>query len=73
MSQGKSLRFFYLKIDGSRYNQKFKTYESAHDFAMSVFEHMMKENEIIEKVEIFDHKNKKIKEVIFSKHSQVII
>lgn len=60
MSQNKTLRFFYLKIDNERYDQKFKTFEAARDFAASVHEHMAHEKKMVECVEIYDHKNKKI-------------
>jgi hypothetical protein len=63
MAQNKVLRFFYLKVDNEKYNQKFKTFESARDFAYSVFEHMINDKKIVEYVAVYDHKNKKLFEL----------
>lgn len=59
-------KFFFIKIDGNTYNQKFPSFESAHDFFITVQKEMMIDRDMVYKLELFSSSNKSLKE--FSKN-----
>jgi hypothetical protein len=54
----RSPKFFFLKIDGETYNQKFPSYERAHDFFITVHNSMMIEKQLVNKIELLSSSNK---------------